>query len=74
MINMIEVEVLIPNFKDKENYKKKISITRKGKEIIVENELLQVGDIYKITKERYDKLSKLGIVKKITKEKANREE
>lgn len=74
MINMIEVEVLIPNFKDKENYKKKISITRKGKEIVVENELLQVGDIYKITKERYDKLSKLGIVKKITKEKANKEE
>lgn len=71
---MIEVEVLIPNFKDKENYKKKISITRKGKEIVVENELLQVGDIYKITKERYDKLSKLGIVKKITKEKANKEE
>lgn len=74
MINMIEVEVLIPNFKDKENYKKKISITRKGKEIVVENELLQVGDIYKITKERYDKLSKLGIVKKITKEKTNKEE
>lgn len=71
---MIEVEVLIPNFKDKENYKKKISITRKGKEIVVENELLQVGDIYKITKERYDKLSKLGIVKKITKEKVNKEE
>lgn len=71
---MIEVEVLIPNFKDKENYKKKISITRKGKEIVVENELLQVGDIYKITKERYDKLSKLGIVKKITKEKTNKEE
>lgn len=46
---MIEVEVLISNFKDKEN--KHLG-------------LLQPGYVYKVTKERYEELSKQGIVKK----------
>ncbi len=46
---MIEVEVLIENFKDKEN--KHLG-------------LLQPGDVYKVTKERYEELSKQGILKK----------
>ena len=32
---MIEVEVLIPNFKDKENFSKEITIIRNGKELKV---------------------------------------
>ena len=46
---MIEVEVKIPNFKDKEN--KQLG-------------LLQPGHVYKISKERYEELSKQGIVEK----------
>lgn len=71
---MIEVEVLINNFRDKENKSNKISIIRKNQEIILsEGELLQKGDKYKITKERYNILSKLGIVTKAEKEKQNQD-
>lgn len=66
---MVEVEVLIPNFKDKENFGKKITIKRDGREVEVENELLQPGDIYPITKERYQYLSQKNIVKRIVKDK-----
>jgi hypothetical protein len=67
---MIEVEVLINNFKDKQNKNKKITIIRSNQEIILnEGDLLQKGDKYKITKERYNELSKLGIVVKAQKEK-----
>lgn len=65
---MIEVEVLINNFKDKENYDKKTIIVRNGNEIEVQYELLQKGDRYKVSKERYEELSKLGIVNKVKKE------
>lgn len=71
---MIEVEVQIPNFKDKENYGKKTTIIRNGEEIVVENELLQPGDKYKISKERYNVLSKKGIVVKVSKPSKKEEE
>ena len=72
---MIEVEVLINNFKDKENKNKKIQIIRNGKEIIInEGELLQSGDKYKISRERYSELSKLKIVTKILKDKKDKED
>lgn len=72
---MIEVEVLINNFRDKENKNKKFQIVRNGKEIIInEGDLLQSGDRYKITKERYDELSKLKIVTKVLKEKKDKED
>ena len=70
---MIEVEVLINNFKDKENYNKKISIIRNGKKIEGENMLLQKGDIYTISKERYSILFEKGIVAK-TKDKKDKED
>lgn len=60
---MIEVEVLTPNFKDKQNFSKEITIIRSGKELKVTNELLQPGDRYKITKERADYLIEKNIVK-----------
>ena len=67
---MIEVEVLINNFKDKQNKNKKITVIRSNQEIILnEGDLLQKGDKYKITKGRYNELSKLGIVVKAQKEK-----
>ena len=65
---MIEAEVLINNFKDKENFYKKISVKRNNKNIYLENELLQKGDIYSITKERFEYLSSKGIVAKAKKE------
>lgn len=65
---MIEVEILIDNFKDKENYSKKTTIIRNGKEMEIQFKLLQKGDIYKITKERYKLLSNKGIVAKVKKE------
>lgn len=72
---MIEVEVLINNFRDKENKNKKFQIVRNGKEIIInEGDLLQCGDRYKITKERYDELSKLKIATKVLKEKKDKED
>lgn len=61
---MIEVKVLINNFRDIENYPKKINIIRNEKEMEVQNELLQIGDRYKITKKRYKELSEKGIVAK----------
>lgn len=60
---MIEVEVLIPNFKDKEKFSKEITITRNGKELKVANELLQPGDIYKTSKERAEYLIGKNIVR-----------
>ena len=66
---MIEVEVLISNFKDNENYNKVITIVKNGKEIKIQRQLLQIRDRYKITKERYKELSPLGIVKKVAKDK-----
>ncbi len=73
--SMIEVEVLINNFRDKENKNKKFQIVRNGKEIIInEGDLLQCGDRYKTTKERYDELSKLKIVTKVLKEKKDKED
>ena len=36
---MIEVEVLINNFKDNANYSKKTKVIRNGKEIEIEDEL-----------------------------------
>lgn len=72
---MIEVEVLINNFKDKENKNKKIQIIRNEKEITLnEGELLQIGDRYKISKERYNELSKLKIVTKALKDKKGKED
>ena len=59
---MIKVEVLIDNFKDLENFDKPINVIRSGKEITVQRRLLFKGDIYEITKERYNLLSKDGIV------------
>ena len=66
---MIEVIVLIDNFRDKSNINKKISVIRNGKEIELYNKLLQKGDIYSISKERYNYLSKKNIVAKHKKEK-----
>ncbi len=65
---MVEVEVLINDFKDKENYDKKILVVRNGKEVEIQFQLLQKGDIYKISKERYIILSKKGIVSKLKKD------
>lgn len=65
---MIEAEVLIDNFKDKENYNKKNVIVRNGKEMEIRSKLLQKGDIYKISKERFDFLSSKGIVAKAKKD------
>lgn len=65
---MIEVEVLIDNFKDIKNFNKKIKVKRNGQEIELENKLLQKGDIYSITKERYEYLSLKKIVAKAKKE------
>lgn len=67
---MVEVEVLIPNFKDIELYSKTIKIIRNEKEMEVTNELLQPGDRYFISKKRYEHLSSLGYVKKAAKKKA----
>lgn len=72
---MIEVEVLINNFKDKQNKNKKITVIKNNKEIVLnEGDLLQKGDKYKITKERYNELSKLRIVAKVQKEKQDKED
>lgn len=65
---MVEVEVLIDNFKDIENFNKVIKVIRNGKEIELQNKFLQKGDIYSITKERYNFLSKEGIVAKVKKD------
>ena len=61
---MVEVQVLIDNFQDIDNYNKVIVVKRNGKEISLMNKLLQKGDIYKITKERYKYLSDKKIVEK----------
>ncbi len=61
---MIKVELLIDNFKDKENFDKPIKVIRNNKEITVQGKLLFKGDIYEITKERYNYLAKKGIVSK----------
>jgi len=66
---MIEVVVLIDNFRDKSNINKKINVIRNGKEIELYNKLLQKGDIYSISKERFNHLSKKNIVAKHKKEK-----
>lgn len=65
---MIEVEVLIDNFKDLKIYNKPTKIIRNKKEIEIQFKLLQKGDIYRVTKERYALLSKKGIVAKIKKD------
>lgn len=65
---MIEVEVLIDDFKDVENYNKPTKIVRNGKEMEIQFKLLQKGDIYSISKERYVILSKKGIVAKVKKD------
>lgn len=65
---MIEVEVLINNFKDNANYSKKTKVIRNGKEIEIEDEFLQKGDIYKVSKERYKYLSDKRIVAKAKKQ------
>lgn len=65
---MVEVEVLINDFKDTENYNKKIIVKRNGKEIELHSKLLQKGDIYSIRKEREKYLSSKGIVKRLKKE------
>jgi hypothetical protein len=70
---MIEVQVLIDNFKDLDNYSKKITITRNGKEKEIQFELLQKGDIYKISKERANYLSEKGIVKAYKESKSKKE-
>ena len=67
---MEEVEVLIDNFKDKENFDKTIKVKRNGVEIELKGKLLQKGDIYSTTKARSNELSKLGIVAKVKKEKS----
>lgn len=59
---MIKVEVLIDNFKDLENFDKPIKVIRNEKEITIHRRLLFKGDVYEITKERYNLLSKDGIV------------
>lgn len=64
---MIEVVVLINNFKDKENFNKSIKVVRNNVEVELHQELLQKGDIYSITKERYKYLSEQGIVEKAKK-------
>lgn len=68
---MIEVEVLIDNFKDEENFNKVTKITRNGVEMEIIGKLLQKGDIYSVTKVRYEVLSKKGIVAKVKKEKSD---
>lgn len=68
---MIEVEVLIDNFKDEENFNKVTKIKRNGVEIEIIGKLLQKGDIYSVTKVRYEVLSKKGIVAKVKKEKSD---
>lgn len=69
---MIDVEVLIDNFLDKENQNKKLQIMRNNKVITLnEGDLLKKGDRYKISKSRFDELSEKKIVtkaKKIDKE------
>ena len=61
---MVKVEVLIDNFKDIENYHNEIKVIRNGKEIVAKEQLLHTGDIYEISKERYNHLSIKGIVAK----------
>lgn len=65
---MIEVEVLVDYFKDLENYSKETLVIRNGKQIKIQFQLLMKGDIYKISKKRFDILSKQGIVAKSKKE------
>ena len=65
---MIEVEMLIDGFRDLENLNKKITVKRNGVEIELENKCLFKGDIFSISKERYEMLSKKGIVAKVKKE------
>lgn len=65
---MIEVEVLIDDFKDLEIYNKKVKVRRNSQELELQFKLLQKGDIYSISKERYALLSKKGIVAKVKKD------
>lgn len=71
---MVEVEVLINNFIDKENYNKEITVIRNGKELKLQHKVLLAGDIYKISKTRYNILSKKGIVKKVNNTTKNKQE
>jgi len=64
---MIDVEVLIDNFKDLKVYNQKITIIRNGKEKEIQFKLLQKGDIYKIDKSRYKALSEKRYVTKVIK-------
>jgi len=66
---MVEVEVLIDNFKDNEVYNTEIIVKRNGKEVKLLNKLLQKGDVYYIRKERYVLLSKKGLVAKAKQDK-----
>ncbi len=70
VMQVIEVEVLINNFKDDENFNKVTKIKRNGIEIEIVGKLLQKGDIYSISKERYEVLSRKSIVAKVKKEKS----
>ena len=65
---MIEVEVLIPNFKDNENFNKEIEVTKNNKKIKVVNYLFQPGEKYFTTKERANYLIERKIVKLVKKE------
>lgn len=67
MNNLVQVEVQIDSFKDKEMYNKPLKVTRRGEEINIIQKLLRKGDIYETTIERADYLESIGAVKKIEK-------
>lgn len=62
---MKKVKVLVDFFKDTENFNKEIIVIRNGVEIRVKQKLLIKGDIYEISKERFEILSKKEIVEEV---------
>ena len=71
---MIEIEVLIDNFKDVENFNKPLKVIRDGKEITLMRSLLQKKDRYFMSKERFAELSSKHYVQKVQKLKEDKEE
>lgn len=78
MNELVNVEVVIDNFQDLENYNKEIVVERKGKKVKLFNKLLFKGDKYPVEKKRAEYLCSKGIVniidKKTSKSTENKEE
>ena len=78
MNELVNVEVVIDNFQDLENYNKEIVVERKGKKVKLFNKLLFKGDKYTVEKKRAEYLQSKGIVniidKKTSKSAENKEE